>query len=370
MSRFRAHRFSHRDVVSSPPDRLVATSSAAHPRTGAGVDDHLRFIFDDGTRTGLHVRRCCGSTTVDVDSRSNLSSDMGLAADEPDHARRHHRTGRRSPPGDAHRIRPSCSASIPAWRSHERRSSPGPDPALHRFDRPSPRRVVMVPLSADRLPVDAPNVVLILLDDAGFGTCSTRWPVPTPTVDRVARAGLRYQFHHGALLCAASYGRNHHRGQGGITEIPQFPGYDSAIPERPPRLPRSCAGMATAPERSGDSPPGEGLAGRSTGGRPAWGSTFYGIIGAEASHWNRRSTTRPSRRTSPRPRRLPRPRPRRQAITWINDSRPQRPSPVLLLQAAARPHHVAPDWIERFGALRRGLGPTSPRHLRAPTAPG
>ena len=54
-----------------------------------------------------------------------------------------------------------------------------------------------VPLQGLRPPADAPNVVLILLDDVGFGTCSTfGGPVPTPTVDRVARAGLRYnQFH-------------------------------------------------------------------------------------------------------------------------------------------------------------------------------
>ena len=60
-----------------------------------------------------------------------------------------------------------------------------------------------VPLQGLRSPAGAPNVVLILLDDVGFGTCSTfGGPVPTPTVDRVARAGLRYNQFHTTALCS------------------------------------------------------------------------------------------------------------------------------------------------------------------------
>ena len=96
-----------------------------------------------------------------------------------------------------------------------------------------------VPLQGLRPPADAPNVVLILLDDVGFGTCSTfGGPVPTPTVDRVARAGLRYNQFHTTALCSPTRaalltGRNHHAvHMGGITEIANsFPGYDSAIPK-------------------------------------------------------------------------------------------------------------------------------------------
>ena len=59
------------------------------------------------------------------------------------------------------------------------------------------------PVSA---PTDAPNVLLIMTDDVGFGASMTfGGPVPTPTMDRLAKAGFRYtQFHttsyHGALL--------------------------------------------------------------------------------------------------------------------------------------------------------------------------
>ncbi len=70
------------------------------------------------------------------------------------------------------------------------------------------------------------NVVLVMLDDVGFGTCSTfGGPVPTPTVDRVAARGLRYNQFHTTALCSPTRaalltGRNHHRvHMGGITEI-------------------------------------------------------------------------------------------------------------------------------------------------------
>ncbi|MFM8014798.1 MAG: sulfatase-like hydrolase/transferase, partial [Actinomycetota bacterium] len=50
---------------------------------------------------------------------------------------------------------------------------------------------------------DAPNVVVVLLDDVGFGTCSTfGGPVPTPALDRVAREGLRFNQFHTTALCS------------------------------------------------------------------------------------------------------------------------------------------------------------------------
>ena len=57
-------------------------------------------------------------------------------------------------------------------------------------------------LDRNSAPVGAPNIVLILLDDVGFGSFGTfGGPVPTPTLDRIANIGLRYnQFHTTALL--------------------------------------------------------------------------------------------------------------------------------------------------------------------------
>ncbi|MCV7007002.1 arylsulfatase [Mycobacterium gordonae] len=88
-------------------------------------------------------------------------------------------------------------------------------------------------------PQGAPNVVVVLLDDVGFGASATfGGPVPTPALDRVARDGLRYNQFHTTALCSPTRaalltGRNHHSAHmGTICEIAYgFPGYDSVIPQ-------------------------------------------------------------------------------------------------------------------------------------------
>lgn len=88
-------------------------------------------------------------------------------------------------------------------------------------------------------PQGAPNVVVVLLDDVGFGASATfGGPVPTPALDRVAREGLRYNQFHTTALCSPTRaalltGRNHHSAHmGTICEIAYgFPGYDSVIPQ-------------------------------------------------------------------------------------------------------------------------------------------
>ena len=87
-------------------------------------------------------------------------------------------------------------------------------------------------------PKGAPNVLLIMTDDQGFGAPSTFGGViPTPTMDRIANAGLRYTNFHSTSLCSPTRaaiitGRNHHSvGYGVVGEIATgFPGYDSIIP--------------------------------------------------------------------------------------------------------------------------------------------
>jgi arylsulfatase len=88
-------------------------------------------------------------------------------------------------------------------------------------------------------PDGAPNVVVVMLDDVGFGAASTfGGPVPTPALDRVAGEGLRYNQFHTTALCSPTRaalltGRNHHSAHmGTICEIAYgFPGYDSVIPQ-------------------------------------------------------------------------------------------------------------------------------------------
>ncbi|MGC1860629.1 MAG: arylsulfatase [Methylocystis sp.] len=86
-------------------------------------------------------------------------------------------------------------------------------------------------------PKGAPNILLIMTDDTGFGAPSTfGGVVPTPNLDRIARDGLRYTNFHSTALCSPTRaalitGRNHHSvGFGVVAEqATGFPGYDSII---------------------------------------------------------------------------------------------------------------------------------------------
>ena len=86
-------------------------------------------------------------------------------------------------------------------------------------------------------PAGAPNVLLIMTDDQGYGVAGTFGGViPTPALDRIANAGLRYTQFHSTALCSLTRaalitGRNHHSvGFGVVSEIGTgYPGYDSLI---------------------------------------------------------------------------------------------------------------------------------------------
>src|SRR3954469_11101896 len=82
------------------------------------------------------------------------------------------------------------------------------------------------PIEQLRPPTGAPNVLVILIDDCGFGATSAfGGPVPTPNLDRLASSGIKYTRFHTTALCSPTRaallsGRNHHTvGMGGITEI-------------------------------------------------------------------------------------------------------------------------------------------------------
>ena len=86
-------------------------------------------------------------------------------------------------------------------------------------------------------PKGAPNILLIMTDDQGYGISSTfGGAIPTPALDRVAKAGLRYTQFHSTALCSPTRaalitGRNHHSvGFGVVGELATgYPGYDSII---------------------------------------------------------------------------------------------------------------------------------------------
>ena len=90
-----------------------------------------------------------------------------------------------------------------------------------------------------KAPKGAPNILLILTDDVGFGASSTfGGPIPTPTMDQLAKNGLRYTQFHTTALCSPTRaalltGRNHHSNATGvIMELATgFPGYNSLMPK-------------------------------------------------------------------------------------------------------------------------------------------
>jgi arylsulfatase A-like enzyme len=101
------------------------------------------------------------------------------------------------------------------------------------------------PIEPLRPPGGAPNVLIVLLDDAGFGCASAfGGPCRTPTAERLAASGLKFNRFHTTALCSPTRaallsGRNHHSvGMGGITEIAtSAPGYNSIRPN-------TCAPLA------------------------------------------------------------------------------------------------------------------------------
>jgi arylsulfatase A-like enzyme len=149
-----------------------------------------------------------------------------------------------------------------------------------------------------RPPAGAPNVVVVMYDDVGFGAASTfGGPVPTPALDRVAAQGVSYNRFHTTALCSPTRaalltGRNHHSAHmGGISEIAYgFPGYDGIIP-------RSTATVAEILRLNGYSTAMFGKAHVT----PMWETSpagpfdrwptglgferFYGFLGGEASQW-------------------------------------------------------------------------------------
>ena len=148
-------------------------------------------------------------------------------------------------------------------------------------------------------PEGAPNVLVVLIDDCGFGASSAfGGPIDTPTFERLADQGLKYTRFHNTALCSPSRaallsGRNHHSvGMGGITEIAtSAPGYSSVRPN-------DCAPLAETLKLNGystaqfgkchevpvwqTSPMGPFDAWPSGGGGFEY---FYGFIGGETNQY-------------------------------------------------------------------------------------
>src|SRR5208337_4227729 len=147
-------------------------------------------------------------------------------------------------------------------------------------------------------PKGAPNILIILTDDVGFGASSTfGGPVPTPTMDRLAQNGLRYTQFHTTALCSPTRaalltGRNHHvAGFGVVSEMSTgYDGYNAIIPRETAMGAATLQlnGYATAWfGKNHNIPPAEASpAGPFTNWPVNQGyDYFYGFAGGDTSQW-------------------------------------------------------------------------------------
>lgn len=147
-------------------------------------------------------------------------------------------------------------------------------------------------------PQDAPNILLIITDDAGFGVPSTFGGViPTPTMDRLAQEGLKYTNIHSTALCSPTRaalitGRNHHSvGFGVISEQSTgFPGYNSIIPDDKATVGRMLLDNGYATSWFGKDHNTPAFAASQAGPFDKWPTGlgfeyFYGFVGGDANQW-------------------------------------------------------------------------------------
>ncbi len=147
-------------------------------------------------------------------------------------------------------------------------------------------------------PKGAPNVLLIMTDDAGFGAPSTfGGVVPTPALDRIAKSGLRYTNFHSTSLCSPTRaalitGRNHHvAGFGVVGEIGTgFPGYNSIIRQDNGTIGTILRDNGYATSWFGKDHNTPSYQSTQAGPFDQWPNGlgfeyFYGFVGGDASQW-------------------------------------------------------------------------------------
>jgi arylsulfatase A-like enzyme len=147
-------------------------------------------------------------------------------------------------------------------------------------------------------PKQAPNILLIMTDDSGFGVPSTFGGViPTPTMDRLAQSGLRYNNIHSTALCSPTRaalitGRNHHSaGFGVISEqATGFPGYNSIIAKDKATIGRILLDNGYATSWFGKDHNTPAFEASAIGPFDQWPTGmgfeyFYGFVGGDANQW-------------------------------------------------------------------------------------
>ncbi|MDP3584755.1 MAG: arylsulfatase [Thiobacillus sp.] len=225
------------------------------------------------------------------------------------------------------------------------------------------------PIDQLRPPAGAPNVLVILIDDCGFGAPSAfGGPCATPVAEKLAAGGLKYNRFHTTAICSATRqalltGRNHHNaGMAGITEIATGqPGYSSVLPNTMSPLAKTLKLNGYNTAQFGkchevpvwqSSPVGPFDQWPTGGGGFEY---FYGFIGGEAHQWY------PSLYEGTTPIEAPKS-PEEgyhlmedmtdKAIGWISQQKslaPDKPFFAYFAPGATHaPHHVPKEWADKY----------------------
>ncbi|MCZ7588782.1 MAG: sulfatase-like hydrolase/transferase [Gaiella sp.] len=243
-----------------------------------------------------------------------------------------------------------------------------PKPGLTTYDAKDPD-TAYPPIEPLLPPEGAPNVLIVLLDDVGFGASSAfGGPCQTPTAERLAAGGLRYNRFHTTALCAPTRqalltGRNHHSvGMGSITETAtSAPGNSSLRPntKAPLAMTLKLNGYSTAQFGKchevpvwQTSPLGPFDAWPSAGGGF---ETFYGFIGGENNQWDPAlydGTTPVEPPATPEEGYHLTEDLADRAIGWIRQQKalmPDRPFFTYFAPGATHaPHHVPKEWADKY----------------------
>ena len=250
---------------------------------------------------------------------------------------------------------------------HRREATPAARPEVRRRDQGQRRAIKSLVAAARGAAQGRPNVLLIMTDDVGFGAPSTFGGViPTPALDRIAKAGLRYTQFHSTALCSPTRaalitGRNHHSAGFGVVseQSTGFPGYNSIIPKDKATIGRILKDNGFATSWFGKDHNTPTFQASQVGPFDQWPigmgfEYFYGFVGGDTSQWQpnlfrnttadlslrRPSGVEPDHRHGRRRHRLAEP------------AQPDRPEQAVLLLLRARRHARAASRRRRSGSRR------------------
>ena len=219
-------------------------------------------------------------------------------------------------------------------------------------------------------PKGAPNVLLIITDDSGFGVPSTFGGViPTPTMDRIANQGLRYNRMFSTALCSPTRaalitGRNHHSaGFGVISEQSTgFPGYNSIINKDKATIGRMLLDNGYSTSWFGKDHNTPAFAASQAGPFDQWPSGmgfeyFYGFVGGDANQWqpNLFQNTTQIYPFDGKPDWNLITGMADEAINWITRIHQTDPSKPIFIKyapgASHAPHHPTKEWVDKIHAM-------------------